>query len=208
MNAIEGPRMPSQIFAMQGWAWGGAALVCALFAGCGGMGTAPKVRVDVESPRSKAAAAEEASSRREVISVSPATFEANEDGMLPIIPEIQLPFDAWSEQQVAADALSRIGKPAVPQLVQALSHPDPKIRRAATSVLARMGSEAKDAVPALVQLLDDEDASVRRSAAKTLGRIGPDAAEAVPALVRSLMESKPVIPASHVTPAKDGASKK
>ncbi len=131
--------------------------------------------------------------------VAPVNYEMI-DEMRPIIHESQLPFEAWSDQQVAADALSRIGQPAVPQLIETLSNPDPQIRRATLSVLSRMGPDAKDAVPTLIQLLDDEDAEVRRSAAKTLGRIGPEAAEAVPALVRSLTDSKPVLPASHYSP--------
>lgn len=134
--------------------------------------------------------------------VAPVNFEMI-DEMRPIIHESQLPFEAWSDQQVAADALSRIGQPAVPQLIETLSNPDPQIRRATLSVLSRMGPDAKDAVPTLIQLLDDEDAEVRRSAAKTLGRIGPEAAQAVPALVRSLTDSKPTrpeLPASHYSP--------
>jgi hypothetical protein len=108
-----------------------------------------------------------------------------------------LPLDAWTEQQAAADALGRIGPPAVPPLVAALESSDPQTRLRAAEVLARMGSDAKDAVPALTRLLDDPDEEIRKAATRALGQIGPAAEEAVPALVRALLESdSPVVPAS------------
>jgi HEAT repeat protein len=110
---------------------------------------------------------------------------------------VLLPLDAWTEQQAAADALGRIGPPAVPPLVAALESSDPQARLRAAEVLARMGSDAKDAVPALTRLLDDPNESIRKAATRALGRIGPAAEEAVPALVRALLESESrVVPAS------------
>ena len=79
-----------------------------------------------------------------------------------------------------------MGSAAVPQLVQLLRNPDPRIRAAASRVLARIGPEAVGAVPDLIELLEDEQQQVRRAAARALGQIGPDAAEAIPALVRLL----------------------
>jgi hypothetical protein len=108
-----------------------------------------------------------------------------------------LPLEAWTEQQAAADALGRIGPPAVPPLVAALESSDPQTRLRAAEVLARMGSDAKDAAPALTRLLDDPDEQIRKAATRALGRIGPAAEEAVPALVRALLESDSrVVPAS------------
>lgn len=97
-------------------------------------------------------------------------------------------FEERSEQQVAAEALSQIGPPAVDELRAALQNRDPRIRREAAGVLVRMGPEARDAVPDLTRLLDDEDEATRKLAARALGRIGPDAAAAVPALMRTLLE--------------------
>ena len=110
------------------------------------------------------------------------------------------PFDEWSEQQAAAEALSRIGPPAVPMLVQALQHSDPEVRLQAVRVLIRMGPDAKEAVPALVPLLDDPDERIRKAAARSLGRIGPEAGDAVPALMRSLLQAEPVAPPAEVPP--------
>lgn len=104
------------------------------------------------------------------------------------------PFDQWTEQHAAADALGRIGPPAVPDLIQALRNRDPAVRKQAAEVLARMGSDAQPAVPDLIRLLDDEDESIRKEAARTLGRIGPAAAAAVPALMRTLLQPDPLPP--------------
>jgi hypothetical protein len=104
------------------------------------------------------------------------------------------PFEQWSEQEAAADALGRIGAQAIPYLQQALRSPDPEMKKQAAEVLARMGSDAKPAVNDLIVLLDDPDLEVRKVAVRTLGRIGPDAAAAIPALMRTLVEDHPVPP--------------
>jgi|GEM_PF-2911901 len=104
------------------------------------------------------------------------------------------PLSEVPDQELAAEALARIGPPAVPSLVQALQHRDPQVRREATRVLMRMGPDAKAAAPELTQLLDDEDELVRKYAAKALGNIGPDAAVAVPALMLDLLQPAPEVP--------------
>ncbi len=98
-------------------------------------------------------------------------------------------FEERSEQEVAAEALSQIGPPALPDLRRALQNRDSRVRREAAGVLVRMGPDGKDAVPDLIRLLDDEDEATRKLAARALGRIGPDAAAAVPALMRTLLET-------------------
>ena len=97
------------------------------------------------------------------------------------------PFEQWTEQDAATDALGRIGPAAVPALVEALRGGDSAVREKALEVLGRMGSDAEPAVPDLIWLLDDPDPAVRKAAARTLGRIGPAAQAAVPALMRSLL---------------------
>ncbi|QDU26013.1 HEAT repeat protein [Anatilimnocola aggregata] len=122
----------------------------------------------------------------------------------PQAPEI-IPFEQWTEQQAAADALGRIGQQAIPYLQQALRSPDPQIKIQAAEVLARMGSDAKSAVNDLVPLLDDPDPEVRKVATRTLGRIGPDAAAAIPALMRSLVQPEPLPPAPAPAPTSGSA---
>jgi hypothetical protein len=99
-----------------------------------------------------------------------------------------------TEREIAAAALGRIGRAAVPSLVQALKNRDPDVRKEAALVLARIGPDAFQAVPDLTALLDDENEEVRKAAARALGQIGPDAAEAVPALMRLLVQPSPVPP--------------
>jgi hypothetical protein len=98
------------------------------------------------------------------------------------------PLEQWSEQEAAADALGRIGKPAIPQLIESLKSENPEVRLISAQVLARMGSDAEEAVPHLVPLLEDSDQRIRKAAARALGRIGPEAAAAVPGLMQTLLE--------------------
>jgi hypothetical protein len=98
------------------------------------------------------------------------------------------PFAEWDMPETAAHALGRIGRAAVPQLTQALSDPNPLVRKRAADVLARIGPDAKDAVPALIRTLGDRDEDVRKAATRALGEIGPGAAEAVPRLIEALRE--------------------
>jgi len=112
----------------------------------------------------------------------------------PATPLVVAEFRQPTEQEVAAMALGRIGKAAVPSLVQAMRHRDAEVRKQAALVLARIGPPAEEAVPELTAALDDEDEDVRKAAARALGQIGPAAAGAVPALMRTLVQPKPVPP--------------
>jgi HEAT repeat protein len=118
--------------------------------------------------------------------VSQASYMRPIDGPRPLMP-----FEQWTEQDAASDALGRIGPAAVPSLIETLKSPDPAVRLKAIEVLGRMGSAAEPAVPDLIRLLEDTDPEVRKAAARTLGRIGPNAEAAVPALMRTLFESTP-----------------
>lgn len=89
----------------------------------------------------------------------------------------------------AADALARIGPPAVPQVTVMLSDPNPELRIRAAHILAQIGPDAKQAVPELVNRLRDEDQDVRKAAAHALGQMGPSASAAVPALLRATQET-------------------
>lgn len=117
------------------------------------------------------------------------------------VPDLRLkPIEDWSEQETAADALGRIGPPAVPALVDALKSPDAAVRLKAAEVLARMGTDAKEAATPLTLVLDDNDERVRKAATRALGMIGEEAAPAVPALMRSLMQPEPLPPAGNLQP--------
>ncbi|MEP6670462.1 MAG: HEAT repeat domain-containing protein [Chthoniobacter sp.] len=86
-----------------------------------------------------------------------------------------------------AYALSRIGAPAVPPLIQALGEGDGSLRMGATRALGAMGPAAHDAVPALIKNLADNQDPLRDESAQTLALIG---ANAGPALVTALQDSE------------------
>jgi HEAT repeat protein len=127
--------------------------------------------------------AQELAAKRLTRAVAQASFAQPVDEAPPVKP-----FEQWSDQEAAADALGRIGPAAVPSLIEALHSQDPAARLKAIEVLGRMGSDAHDAVQELIKLLDDADPAVRKAAARTLGLIGPAANAAVPALMRKLLQ--------------------
>src|SRR5262249_50294106 len=85
---------------------------------------------------------------------------------LPAPVNVALPSTAGEPTQIAAaDALGRIGGPAVPALAGALSDPNAVVRLQACKALAYMGARASPAVPDLVQRLYDSEEAVRMQAA-------------------------------------------
>jgi HEAT repeat protein len=70
----------------------------------------------------------------------------------------------------AADALSKIGEPAVRFLVEALSEPRPWVRVRAARALVPI--QSPDAIPALFRALDDDSYLVRYYAEDALARMG------------------------------------
>ena len=90
----------------------------------------------------------------------------------------------------AVFALSAVGRPAVPHMVELLDENDWWLRAAAADVLGDLGTTASDTVPHLTRALDDEAEWVRRNAVEALGNIGPTAVEAVPALSHRLRDSE------------------
>ncbi|MCL4177695.1 MAG: HEAT repeat domain-containing protein [Verrucomicrobia bacterium] len=73
----------------------------------------------------------------------------------------------------AAHALTTIGPAAIPHFIQALDHPEPRVREKAAFSLSQFRSSATNAVPALERLVDDEDAAVRWHADLALRAIVP-----------------------------------
>ena len=70
----------------------------------------------------------------------------------------------------AAEALARIGGPAVEPLVSALGHSDEDVRWKAAIALGEIGDVR--AIPPLVALLEDQDRFVQSRAAYSLGQFG------------------------------------
>jgi hypothetical protein len=78
---------------------------------------------------------------------------------------------------------------AVPELRDALSSENVRVRYVAAEALGDCGAEAAAAVPALVGLLQSDDVSLRRAVIESLGKIGPPAASAMQDLERHLERS-------------------
>lgn len=109
----------------------------------------------------------------------------------PVRPVIDRPFPTikpyrdWDLEETALDSLARIGEPAVPELIKALSHDDAHVRLLAADVIGRIGPESAEAVSALVRTVNtDGDEAVRKAAVRALGQIGPEAEDAVQPLMR------------------------
>ncbi|MDO9325408.1 MAG: HEAT repeat domain-containing protein [Methanoregula sp.] len=86
----------------------------------------------------------------------------------------------------AAEALSKIGNPAVESLIAALQYPDDDVRWKAAIALGEIGNP--DAVAPLISLLSDDDRFVRSRAAYALSMIGESS---VPPLIAALKASEP-----------------
>ena len=72
---------------------------------------------------------------------------------------------------IAAFALGKIGKPAIPALIQALADVNRDVRLYSCYALSEMGPEGQDAVAALNRSLQDPDEYVRKQAALALRKI-------------------------------------
>ena len=85
------------------------------------------------------------------------------------------PSEAYREY--VGTALSLIGAPAVPVLIDAMQAEAAAVRASATFALADMGTAAAAAIPALTAAARDTSEWVRRHAAEGLGLIGQQVAE-------------------------------
>jgi HEAT repeat protein len=121
---------------------------------------------------------------------------------LPPAPEITLPI--WQKAFQDADeltirnalgAMSAMGAPAVPRLVEALKYE--KGRGYVIYALGEMGAAAAPATPALVAAIGDNDPLVGDEAVLALAKIGPGAKEAVPALIELLQQNQKVYAAAY-----------
>ncbi len=83
-------------------------------------------------------------------------------------------------------ALSAVGAPAVPALIEAAGHPQWWVRAAAVNALGEMGLAAREAVPTLSAALRDDSLIVQQQAAQALGMASQEGPEAVPALAATL----------------------
>lgn len=103
--------------------------------------------------------------------------------VLPVLRQGLGKVVAFDTTSPAADALGRIGKPAVPTLLDVLKTGNTAARADAARALGKVGPDAADAVPALAEALHDPEPSIRRAALEGLGGVGPAAASATKELM-------------------------
>jgi HEAT repeat protein len=84
----------------------------------------------------------------------------------------------------------KLGKRAVPGLIEALKHPQPAVRSNAAVALRSIGKDAEASIPSLLSALKDEDDGVRGAVAETLVAISPNKEDLVPALVSAVTSGK------------------
>ncbi|UCC67309.1 MAG: HEAT repeat domain-containing protein [Armatimonadota bacterium] len=96
---------------------------------------------------------------------------AIEHAIASLIEDLKYP----DQRRATADALAKLGMPAVQPLIVALGHQDRSVSEGATVALTQLGTLATQQ---LIDRLDHQEATVREAAATTLGHIGdPDAVQ-------------------------------
>jgi HEAT repeat protein len=85
--------------------------------------------------------------------------------------------DNLSVYETAVDLLCDIGSEALPQLLEALQHPDKGVRLAVIYVLGQLGSEAATALPALERFLREEDDELQEAAQSAIAQIKQDVSD-------------------------------
>ena len=85
-------------------------------------------------------------------------------------------------RNAAVETLTRLGKDAVPLLIDQARCPDHDVRKFIIDILGDIAD--LQAIPVLIQGLEDEDSNVRAAAAENLGKL--KAKQAVPALLKAM----------------------
>ncbi|MEI6423585.1 MAG: HEAT repeat domain-containing protein, partial [Lentisphaerota bacterium] len=116
--------------------------------------------------------------------------------MTPLIWRIFLPLGWYMRElhnlndkrrSAAVQALAKIGKPAVPALINVLKHKNKNIRISAATALNKIGLPlSQKEVPVVLEALRDKEREVRKNITEILGNAGPVTVEVIPALIKVL----------------------
>lgn len=104
------------------------------------------------------------------------------------VPVLIRSFEDSNVRLGASKALVAIGKPAVPQLNEALRSDQLDIQIWSAYSIGKIGPNASAAAPALAVVLQAEDSDLRAVAARSLGQIRTNNAEAVALLADSITD--------------------
>ena len=88
--------------------------------------------------------------------------------------------------------IEKVGRPAVPVLLDALAKGDPRLKRHVAMALNGIGADAKEAVPALEKLVSDPDPRVVYAVNKALDTIRQQTTP-IPALAAGLKSPDPLV---------------
>jgi len=88
-------------------------------------------------------------------------------------------------RNTAVDILGRLGRSALPHLLDELSCPDHDVRKFALDILGAI--RAEEAIPGMLECLADSDSNVRAAAAENLGRM--QVPVAVPDLLKAMVDA-------------------
>lgn len=86
----------------------------------------------------------------------------------------------------AADALTHMGKPAVPLLAGTMRGTNTHATHLAGTALAAIGPEAGEAIPTLIDTLKSTSAEARQGAGLALAGVGPAALPLLAASIESI----------------------
>jgi HEAT repeat protein len=124
------------------------------------------------------------------------TIDPNAKEAIPVLIEALKDREQDSQSaSIIGKALGRVGKPAVPALIEALGVTDGKVQAHAALALKQIGPDAKEAVPALVEVVKSSKEpahTARLNAIAALGKIGPAAKEAVATLIEATKDKQPL----------------
>ncbi|WP_422930458.1 HEAT repeat domain-containing protein [Singulisphaera sp. PoT] len=88
-----------------------------------------------------------------------------------------------------AEALSQIGRPIVPRLLEGLKSPEPRVKQASALALGKIRPVSQGTAQALTVGLSDHEPEVKAAFLTSIGLLGPRAAESAPA-VRNMLKDE------------------